>query len=258
MQIVFYQQKLVDMKKYVLFLISALLISLGSFATPGHGCHGSHSSHGGGHSFGFGHSSSHYHSSYHYHSHHYSRDRSNNYNSYNYNRNTRNGAPRYSLSQVHEFNVGLGSLTYMDGVDSNKCYCATKPAFNFSYKYFLSRTIGIGIGGSIQSLGGNNIVTGSEPSYNFTAMNTTVAADMTIIYLSQKYVQLYGSVAVGVSHYTETDVYANNTSQTIEKNVAAVQVSPLGLRVGGALGLFAELGYGYRGIISGGLSIHIR
>lgn len=65
----------------------------------------------------------------------------------------------------------------------------------------------------------------------------------------------YSSLAVGA-----TFLQAKNQStggQTDKTAGLAFQVSPIGIRAGNAVALFAELGFGFQGLISAGLSIRL-
>lgn len=75
-------------------------------------------------------------------------------------------------------------------------------------------------------------------------------------YLNREKLQLYGNIGLGVLNYSikeDKDV----GSEAFDENYTsfAFQVNPIGLRVGKRIGGFAELGFGFKGIINIGASM---
>ncbi len=89
--------------------------------------------------------------------------------------------------------------------------------------------------------------------------HTTVAAfEVYYIYMFRKYMELYTLAGMGPS-FSNMNIDVNqpggSSSTTIQtQNVVKVQYTPIGIRFGGRLGGFAELGIGYKGMINGGIS----
>ncbi len=87
----------------------------------------------------------------------------------------------------------------------------------------------------------------STPRFTFYGMGGIGASieNMTYNFNSgipdQAYFYGYSTSLVPTSHYSETHVYPN------------MQFSPVGLRFGGPLAFYLELGLGYRGLVSGGI-----
>ena len=73
-------------------------------------------------------------------------------------------------------------------------------------------------------------------------------------YLNKEKVQLYGNVGAGVLSYSVDETKSDDTSYSEKFTSFAFQVNPIGLRVGKQFAGFAELGFGYKGIIGLGFS----
>ena len=73
-------------------------------------------------------------------------------------------------------------------------------------------------------------------------------------------IHLYGGIAGGITNVTTTVTGASgdNTAQPGDESKAtkiAYQLTPIGISVGKGFGVFAEVGYGYLGIVNGGIRI---
>ncbi len=71
------------------------------------------------------------------------------------------------------------------------------------------------------------------------------------IWVSRQFFQLYSAIAAGPSFV----VAENDMNETKQNTEFAFQVSPVGIRVGNHIALFLEGGFGFQGMISGGLSL---
>lgn len=71
------------------------------------------------------------------------------------------------------------------------------------------------------------------------------------IWVNKPLFQLYSALAAGPSF-----VFAKNDQDDTKNNIEfAFQVSPIGIRAGNNIAFFLEGGFGYQGLISGGLSV---
>lgn len=88
---------------------------------------------------------------------------------------------------------------------------------------------------------------------------TTIALEIYYIYTFRKMFEVYTLAGIGQSFIATETTRANSsvapggTTKTNETKIKA-QYTPVGVRYGGRLGIFAELGLGYKGIFSGGIS----
>jgi hypothetical protein len=206
-------------------------------------CHhfsGSHV-HFSGHAGGFHYHPSH---SYHYHS--------------RYNHNTRVPNPVEPMKNVSEIDGGAGFLPAIQATDPTSSNAT--PVYLASYKYFLTDRFAIGVTGGFQTLSGKDTCNCTTPQgtttaqYNYKANNFVLAANFTWVYSNWHEVETYGELSGGISIIKEHDNYGGEAASSATFNKAAFQATPLGIRVGGNFGGFIEFGYGYKGIISGGLS----
>jgi len=226
---------------------------------PGHsgghgGGHGHSSGHAHiGHSCGHSHSSwtyhSHYHSSYHHRSgdHYYAANTGNRYN--------HSAVYRNPLLGEHELSIGIGSAAANQLPDSAATFAS--PTGFFTYRYYVSNGVSLGFTAGIQQMRGASIYENAGYQmmpFTYSQMNTTLAAEMTFLYCSRGLFQAYGMLGLGVLHWSEEDLDQDGNVSEESGNKLAYQVTPLGIRVGRSLGVFGELGYGYKGIVFGGLS----
>ena len=131
-------------------------------------------------------------------------------------------------------------------------------------RYFFFNRLALGIASGMNSVKGQY-----TDSYNpslitstFTQSNTTVAAELYYIYFFRKYLEVYTLFGIGPQFSsTNTTVNANaytpESSNRISSDVLKLQYTPLGVRIGGRIGAFAELGIGYKGIFNVGASFRL-
>lgn len=84
-----------------------------------------------------------------------------------------------------------------------------------------------------------------------------VMASGTFSYLNREYVQLYSGLAMGVGLRRESFDKEPTSSMMLESSSStrfAYQITGIGVRLGGKLAGFAEVGYGYKGIVSTGIA----
>jgi hypothetical protein len=178
----------------------------------------------------------------------------------------------------HEISVsyGIGSFTEMlvnltsDDQISYQTHNA-QGIFAASYRYYITDNIALGIAAAQQSF---SYASSSDGYNNYNAdykvRITTVAVEFKGIYpvlepggrrhrrwCNLPYFQYYGLVSIGLRKFDQspaTPSYSHLQMQGLSLNS---QWSPICFRVGGALAGFAELGIGYKGFLSGGLSYRL-
>jgi hypothetical protein len=120
-----------------------------------------------------------------------------------------------------------------------------------SYKYFVSDRFAVGA-----ATGFNGYANESNFRYTdftrFDAQTLTVAGEVTWFFIRKPGIKLYTMTGVGI--YTMKASVDGYDAATTTNGISA-QVTPLGIRFGKKIGVFTELGYGYKGIINAGLSI---
>lgn len=167
----------------------------------------------------------------------------------------------------HEIN-----LTYSDGIPMSlaegfsdalsstmlgqKTNSKTKSSGNFGLGYRNQITERIRVGGDIafQEVQIEKNDKNNKSIRKGTSRYLMVMPTISFSYIKTDWLDFYGSAAAGIimDKYTQTEpnkgsVKSNNTD-------FAFQVNPAGIRVGKKIGVFAEVGFGYRGIINAGLN----
>ena len=92
-----------------------------------------------------------------------------------------------------------------------------------------------------------------DPEQTTRVTYTSLMGRLDFRYIKKGPFRMYSSLGAGITR----GVAERTDDPTIPKDEMtgwAFHVSPLGFRIGGALGIWAELGFGYRGLVSGGIS----
>ena len=86
----------------------------------------------------------------------------------------------------------------------------------------------------------------------------TFSPELTVAYLDTRQdrtrVKLYGAFSYGISAFSDANVGYGHADESGGKPWA-FQATPIGIRLGRQIAGFAELGFGYKGLISGGLAV---
>lgn len=102
---------------------------------------------------------------------------------------------------------------------------------------------------------------GLAPTTNSAKKITTIAAELYYIYFFRKYLELYTLCGIGPGLATTTAIpdhpVTSGVSETNHQNIFRAQYTPIGVRIGGRLGGFAEAGIGYKGLVCAGLSFKL-
>ena len=146
-------------------------------------------------------------------------------------------------------NIWLGFSN--KGPQGNRNLTLRRGAFFATYKYFITDRIAVGA-----ATGFNRYANESNFRYtDFTGLNAqtvTTAGEVTWIYFKKPAIKLYAMAGLGF--YTMRASVDNYHTATTT-NGASMQIIPIGIRFGKKMGVFTELGYGYKGIINTGVSV---
>jgi hypothetical protein len=126
-------------------------------------------------------------------------------------------------------------------------------AFHLGYKYSLSERIALGPV-FIFDMNTSDAVVGDVKPGKFTSNYYTLSLEGDYKYVNLDKLKLYVLLGAGGTILNQT--YKDN--QTGKKNDEKqaffnFQVTPVGVKYGDSFGVFAELGFGYKGILSAGL-----
>ncbi|MGN6566726.1 MAG: hypothetical protein ACTHJ0_02175 [Flavipsychrobacter sp.] len=173
-----------------------------------------------------------------------------------------------SFAQRNEFdasiNVGNATIVSNGGFEefwngNNFVSKSFSPSYFLSVRHFFSNRFGLGLTfGYFADHGDYSYFERSDEYYRgstYTRSSYIIAPEITIGYLTQPGLKLYMLVAMGARiSSANIDISGNTSYGRPEPNVIipALQYTPIGVRFGSGIGGFAELGWGYKGIINAG------
>lgn len=124
------------------------------------------------------------------------------------------------------------------------------PFLTYHYSYNSSFGFGFAVGG-YNSRG--DLRVGETTVGDFKERNYVGALELDYHWVMRKGFQLYSGAGFGVRYrrgtYTDTE-----SSDTVNKVLPTFHVNLIGIRVGGKVGFFGELGAGYKSVISAGVN----
>jgi hypothetical protein len=192
------------------------------------------------------------------------------------------------------FSVNYGAFSSDYILDGNKSATSAGTWYTYwnnqysgtisaTFQYFVSKRFSIGISAGYEDIKGTwlqHVYDGSRtgtdvPIGYFKRALFTIAPEITITYRTALNGQfrMYGAAGVGCSYSNEVDAYSqsyynghyingvNTLGTAVEFNNnrlhANVQITGLGMRYGGKLCGHMEIGFGYKGIVSAGLTLKL-
>ena len=126
-----------------------------------------------------------------------------------------------------------------------------KTMANLSYYYRIKPKVAVGMGigySSTQYRGMHEKA--NKPGYR--TKTAVMAFEMKLYYQEKDKLALYSGAGFG--NFYRQDQLISYPDQTYQDTAITFQVTPLGIRFGKKVGAFAEIGYGYKGIVNLGLS----
>lgn len=127
-----------------------------------------------------------------------------------------------------------------------------------TYRYRVSRRISAGLTTGATLLNtGEPVFHDSGTSGDYRYVSALLAAEAQFHYIDRPQWSLYGIAGAGLGR-TFAKNYGTVTSEKNKYPLVTIQVTPIGLRYGKTVGLFAELGYGYKGIVNTGISLRLK
>ena len=168
------------------------------------------------------------------------------------------------LEITGSFGLVSGSQVSSGLHESEKTITYNSGASFVTARYFLYNRLALGVSGGMAGEHGQY----ADPrhptviSRTYTMSITTVAVEVYYIYLFKKYFEAYTLFGAGPGFTTTTTITNPNlitaaSTTTQSTSGMRAQYTPIGIRVGGRVGAFAELGLGYKGIFNGGLSFKL-
>jgi hypothetical protein len=154
------------------------------------------------------------------------------------------------------------STSTTTGPSRNKSRTYASGTSFITVRYFMFNRLAIGFTGGIQSERGEytNVFTPTIVSGTYETTTTTFALEFYYVYYFRKFIEVYTlfGFGPGLINTETTLIPAATTPVTTESaNKLKVQYAPVGVRFGGRLGGFLELGIGYKGLVNAGLSYRL-
>lgn len=146
-----------------------------------------------------------------------------------------------------EFGVGYGAPSFYSFLNVSRNYNVphsnSSGVLGVNYRYYLTRDVTLGLG------------FGYENISNWGSF-VTFAPELTVAYLDTRQertrIKLYGAFSYGISILQDQNVGVGHADETGPKPWA-FQATPLGVRLGRQVAGFLEVGFGYKGIVNGGI-----
>ncbi|SEJ82774.1 hypothetical protein SAMN05216327_12242 [Dyadobacter sp. SG02] len=163
-----------------------------------------------------------------------------------------------------ELSIGAGIMSSEDAAtdlvllwgsavfNSHQEVRVTRASWSISYKYHVSERFAIG-GSSVYNPMPDRWIQDFDfrNDDDWKVRSLTTAGEATLFWVKGKDFQFYGMIGAGFFAKRRT-LYDTQ----VETNWGTTfQATPVGLRMGKKLGVFMELGYGYKGVFNGGMSM---
>jgi len=171
----------------------------------------------------------------------------------------------YAQDYKHEFDIGYGiaNTSTILNVFSNLIVSTVTAgtyssntshigSFHLSYKFLLNERVGLG-GTYVYTNSTSDALYQEVPVGEFTNNYHTAALEMDYKYINNPKWVLYSTAGFGANFYVQRYAPIDGEAKTKTVVHPDFQLSLLGIKYGTSFGVFAEAGFGYKGIISGGL-----
>jgi opacity protein-like surface antigen len=123
------------------------------------------------------------------------------------------------------------------------------------YSNNLSRNMNFGLGLSYTGIGLSDKNTDSPAGITkYNVKFYTMLANVNFIYNPDNMIKLYSGAGGGMT-FASSDITTPEKTETNNTQTFAYHLNALGIRIGKNVAGFIELGYGYNGIINGGVSL---
>jgi len=157
--------------------------------------------------------------------------------------------------------ISTSQFAANNNTDGDKMIASSSGASFFTVRYFLFNRLAICASGGVSGEKGryNDPYNPSFITSGYQLNTTTIAVELYYIYFFRKYLEVYTFAGAGPSFTTtETNINATTSipasANTVSADIFKAQYTPIGIRLGGRLGGYAEVGYGYKGIFNFGIS----
>lgn len=178
------------------------------------------------------------------------------------------------LYQKHEVRINFSDAipltigdAFVEGFSSGFAASITgysKKSFNeknsgmwgLGYKYHFNNRLNVGVDIGLLTASKDTELSKTNDTYtvhrktNFFLVMPTIQYS----YLNKEIIQLYGNLGTGLLSYSVKENKDDGTNYSDNYTSFAFQLNPIGIRVGKQFAGYAELGFGFKGIINVGAS----
>jgi len=177
--------------------------------------------------------------------------------------------PLFAHAQRNEFDasINIGNATIVSQgafeqffTDNQFIPKSASPSFFLTLKHYFPNHLGLGITTGLFFDKGDYVAWDHDNSHNigpYTRTSFIVSPELEVPYYIQHGLKLYMVVGLG-ARFSSANIsdlstaYAPYTHPEPNVVIPALQYTPIGVRFGTGIGGFAELGWGYKGIINAG------
>ncbi len=175
----------------------------------------------------------------------------------------RKGDCEISLGDGWKSSTELVGFFLMAPCPETKCWyteTANSGIYFGTFRYFLRDWLSLGLTAGVQTFAYSHYIhaiSDVDPIFRTKGTCFTAAVELKTIYrvTNVKGFQMYHIIGFGATFYSEKET--PNLERTLHPVFQNLQWSPLCVRYGENFAVFIETGFGYKGIISGGLSCKI-
>ncbi|MDR1743854.1 MAG: hypothetical protein LBR48_08595 [Dysgonamonadaceae bacterium] len=157
----------------------------------------------------------------------------------------------FTLSDALSNSLGIGGM--------NVNNLSGSPAFHVGYKYWLTERFGVGATLAMGSESGNVFNLEKQYQGQIQRYYSNVAAEAAFNYINSEIFKVYALGGVGGLFLNQK--YEPDGGSGTDKNDKGLfldyQITPIGIKVGKNVGGFAEVGFGYKGIVNIGLFVRL-
>jgi len=125
-------------------------------------------------------------------------------------------------------------------------------SWHLAYRYYASKKLGLGLFMAYDHATSDAVRTDAVIG-KFYKRHLTAALEAEFGYLRTDFISLYGLAGVGGTRYGLEFKPSDGTTDSEAEYFVNYQFTPLGIRLGSTFGFYAEIGFGYRGVINAGL-----
>ena len=154
------------------------------------------------------------------------------------------------IEQIFEMAFTLGSISYINEKSTG--------AIHLGYNYFLSNKFTLGVNFAYEQIK-SDVKSGNDAIGDMNATFYTVSIESCFHYVRKEKINMYSGLGLAYS-FGNIDFNSSTTAEdsfSSTANIPNFQIIGFGIRGGNTFAGFAEVGFGYKGVICAGLSVKL-